>query len=203
MKRLFSVLAVIFMAMMLAACGGEAAQGTPTPIPASVVRPVQPTPVYPARADVFTLATPAAPPVLIDPTPTPLAAEALSAVESGPAGWTALLAIEQPPSAIGIATGGAAIYDEPGGRVLKSVPATGVINVTGISEDGRWLSVYDEAAIFGWTPVGQLVLYGADDLTVVSEAVNPAIVATLIADVMQPVTVLDELMATLEAMPEP
>jgi hypothetical protein len=203
LKRWFGVLLVIGTAMVLAACGGGAAQGTPTPIPASVVRPVQPTPVYPDRADVFTLATPAAPPILIGPTPTPLTAAALSAVNAGPAGWTALLTIEQPPSAIGIATGGAAIYDEPGGRVLTNVPATGVLNVTGISEDGRWLSVYDEAAIFGWTPVGQLVLYGADDLTVVQEAANPAIVATLIADVMQPVTVLDELMATLEATPAP
>jgi hypothetical protein len=61
---------------------------------------------------------------------------------------SALLAIDQPPSAIGIATGGATIYDTPGGRVLKSVRATGVLNVTGISEDGRWLSVYDEAAAF-------------------------------------------------------
>ena len=202
-KRGFGVGVLLVLAVMLGACGGEAAQGTPTPIPASVVRPVQPTPVYPARADVFTLATPASAPVFIAPTLEPPPAAALSAVESGPAGWQALLAIDQPPSAIGIATGGAAIYDEPGGRVLKSVPATGVLNVTGISEDGRWLSVYDEDATFGWTPVGQLVLYGADDLIVVNEAVDPAVVATLIADVMQPVNVLDELMATLEATPGP
>jgi len=189
---------MVVLAVMLAGCGGSATQGTPTPIPASVVRPVQPTPIYPDRADVFTLATPIATPVLIAPTLAPPPAAALSAVDSGPTGWQALLAIQQPPSAIGIATGGAVIYDAPGGRVLKSVPATGVLNVTGISEDGRWLSVYDEDAAFGWTPVGQLVLYGADDLTVVSEAVDPAIVATLIADVMQPVSVLDDLMATLE-----
>ena len=198
------VLGVAIMILTLAAgCGGGAAQGTPTPIPASVVRPVQPTPVYPDRADVFTLATPAATPIFIAPTPEPPPAAALSVVESGPAGWQALLAIDQPPSAIGIATGGAVIYDSPSGSVLKSVRATGVLNVTGISEDGRWLSVYDEDAAFGWTPVGQLVLYGADDLTVVSEAVDPAVVATLIADVMQPVTVLDDLMATLEATVEP
>lgn len=202
-KRLFGALVTMMATAVIAACGGDVTQGTPTPIPASVVRPVQPTPVYPARADVFTLATPATTSVFIAPTLAPPPAAALSAIESGPAGWRALLAIEQPPSAIGIATGGAAIYDAPGGRVLKSVPATGVLNVTGISEDGRWLSVYDEAAIFGWTPAGQLVLYGADDLTVVSEAVDPAVVATLIADVMQPVTVLDDLMATLEATPAP
>jgi hypothetical protein len=82
------VLGVAIMILTLAAgCGGGAAQGTPTPIPASVVRPVQPTPVYPARADVFTLATPAATPIFIAPTPAPPPAAALSAVESGPAGW--------------------------------------------------------------------------------------------------------------------
>lgn len=190
-------------AVLLSACGGAAQQGTPTPIPASVVRPVQPTPIYPARADVFTLATPIGTPIIIRPTPELPPAAALSEVERGPAGWRALLAIKQPPSAIGIATNGAVIYETPGGRVLKSVPATGVLNVTGLSEDGRWLSVYDETAVFGWTPVGQLVLFGADDLTTVTEAVDPAIVATLIADVMQPVNVLDNLMATLEPTPTP
>jgi hypothetical protein len=48
-----------------------------------------------------------------------------------------------------------------------------------------------------------LVLFGADDLTTVTEAVDPAIVATLIADVMQPVNVLDDLMVTLEPTPTP
>lgn len=187
--------------LILAACSSPT-PATPTPIPADVVRPVQPTPVYTARADIFTLNTPQGTPIFITPTPTP-ALEALSAVRRGPAGWTALLAIEQPPSAIGIATGGAAIYDRPGGRILKQVPPTGVLNVTGISADGRWLSVYDENAVFGWTPAGQLSLFGADDLTVVDQAVNPGVVATLIADVMEPVNVLDELMATLNATPQP
>lgn len=184
--------------LLLGACGGAAPQGTPTAIPASVVRPAQPTPIYPARADVFTLATPMNTPIMLSPTPSAPSVAALSEVERGPVGWQALLALEQPPSAIGIATGGATIYTTPGGRPLKSVPAAGVLNVTGVSADGRWLSVYDETAVFGWTPVGQLVLFGADDLTTVSEAVDPAIVATLIADVMQPVNVLDDLMATLE-----
>jgi len=202
-KRGFVGGMLLVLAVMLAACGGGAAQGTPTPIPADVVRPVQPTPVYPSNADVFSLATPEASPVFITPTPEPVSAAALSAVSSGSAGWTALLAVEQPPSALGIATGGSAIYDEPGGRVIKSIPATGVLNVTGISEDGRWLSVYDEDAAYGWAPAGQVKLFGADDLTVVQHAVDPAVVATLIADVMQPVSVLDELMATLEATPQP
>jgi len=191
------LLVVLLMTLTLTACGG-AAQGTPTAIPADVVRPVQPTPAYPPRADIFTLATPAAPPIFLTPTPEPPSAAALSALDTAPLGWQALLAIEQSPSAMGIATGGATIYEQPGGRTLKSVPATSVLNVTGISADGRWLSVYDDDAVHGWVPTGQLLLYGADDLIVVEQAVDPGIVATLIADVMQPITVLDELMATLE-----
>ena len=65
MRRLGFVVVLVVTVVMVGACGSEAAQGTPTPIPASVVRPVQPTPVYPGRADVFTLATPAATPVLL------------------------------------------------------------------------------------------------------------------------------------------
>lgn len=194
----FLASALLMLTVMLSACGG-AAQGTPTAIPADVARPVQPTPVYPARADVFTLATPAAPPIFLTPTPAPPNAAVLSALETGPARWQALLAIEQSPSAMGIATGGATIYEQPGGRVLKSVPATSVLNVTGVSADGRWLSVYDDSAVYGWVPASQLLLYGADDLIVVDKAVDPGMVATLIADVMQPVNVLDDLMATFAA----
>lgn len=193
----------LLILLLLGACSGGAPQGTPTPIPASIVRPVQPTPVYPARADLFTLATPSNTPIILSPTPEAPSAAALSEVEAGPVGWQALLAIEQPPSAIGIATGGATIYATPGGRALKSLPAASVLNVTGVSPDGRWLSVYDETAVYGWTPAGQLVLFGADDLTTVATAVDPAVVATLIADVMQPVNVLDGLMTTLEATVEP
>lgn len=200
MNKLTPLLAAL--ALLLAACGG-APPAEPTPLPANAVRPEQPTPAYPSNADMFTLATPHVTPVFITPTPSPEDPAALSAVSTGRAGWTALLAIEQPPSAVGIATGGAAIYDEPGGRVLKSVPGTGVLNVTGVSADGRWLSVYDETGVYGWTPAGQLALFGDDDLIVVDEAVDPGVVATLIADVMQPVNVLDDLMATLETTPTP
>lgn len=200
MNKLMPLLAAF--SILLAACGGPP-PSDPTPLPASVVRPEQPTPVYSSNAQVFTLATPRVTPIFVTATPSPEDPAALSAVSTGRAGWTALLAIEQSPSAVGIATGGAAIYDEPGGRVLKSVPGTGVLNVTGVSADGRWLSVYDETGIYGWVPSGQLALFGDDDLTVVDKAVDPGVVATLIADVMQPVNVLDDLMATLEATPSP
>jgi len=190
------------LVLLLAACGGPP-QADPTPLPAAAVRPEQPTPAYPSRVGPFMLATPLATPVFVTATPAPVDPAALSAVDTGRADWIAQLAIEQLPSAVGIATGGAAIYDAPGGRLLKSVPSTGVLNVTGVSADGRWLSVYDETGVFGWVQSGQLVLFGDDDLTIVDEAADPGVVATLIADVMQPVEVLDDLMATLEAAPTP
>jgi len=194
--------AAAVLVLFLAACGGPP-QADPTPLPAAAVRPQQPTPAYPSSVGPFTLATPLAAPVFVTATPAPVAPAALSAVVAGQVERDAQLAVEQPPSAVGIATGGAAIYDAPGGRLLKSVPSTGVLNVTGVSVDGRWLSVYDETGVFGWVSSGQLVLFGDDDLIVVDAAVDPSVVVTLIADVMQPVEVLDSLLATLEAVPTP
>ncbi len=180
----------------LAGCGGPP-QPTPTPIPAEVVRPVQPTPVYPNQATIFTSATPQGTPVLVKPTPALAVPEQVVAErQASPIG-------EILPSALGIAPSGGAIYDAPNGALVKRVPSTGLLNVTGISADGRWLAVYDDESAYGWTPVGQLVLFGADDLTSVSQPSDPSVVATLIADVMQPVSVLDALMATLEAIPQP
>ena len=109
------------------------------------------------------------------------------------------LAMEQTPSASGIATGGATIYDAPGGRGLASVPVAGIVTITGKSADGKWYAVYNDAAVYGWTPVGQLRVFGGDDLIVVDKALDPAPVATMIAQAMEPVKVLDSLMPTLEA----
>ena len=47
----------------LAGCGGPP-QPTPTPIPAEVVRPVQPTPVYPQPGHHFYVSYPAGDPCL-------------------------------------------------------------------------------------------------------------------------------------------
>ena len=65
----------------------------------------------------------------------------------------------QTPAAMGIASGGTAIYAEPGGRALATVPVGGVLTVTGKSADGDWYAVYNEDAVFGWAPAGQLRVY--------------------------------------------
>ncbi|MBW7881137.1 MAG: SH3 domain-containing protein [Caldilineaceae bacterium] len=197
-----SHLSLLALLVVLAGCSGPQAPD-PTAIPADVVRPAQSTPEYPNEASVFTVRTPSAEPILVTPAATAEDAAALSAVANGPAGWTALLAVEQPPSAVGIARGGAAIYAEPGGSVLRRIGAGGVLNVTGKSADERWVSVYTDDGVFGWTPASQLLLYGDDDLVVVERAPDPGAVATLIAQAMEPVSVLDDLMATLAATPSP
>jgi hypothetical protein len=181
---------------LLAGCGG-AAPATPTAIPASVVRPVQPTPAYPTSAAVYALLTPGMTPQFVDAPAANAAAPA--AAGSGERAAIALYMQEQTPSAMGIAPGGAAIYAERGGRVVASVPVAGVLTVTGKSADGAWYAVYNDDAVFGWTPAGQLRVYGDEDLVIVEEAPDPGPIATLLAQAAEPVDVLDDLLAQLEA----
>lgn len=188
-------------ALLLWGCGGPA-PATPTAIPAGIVRPVQPTPQYPGGADVFALLTPQASPQFVA---APAAEDAPAETDAGAspaAGMSAaveLLIKNQTPSAMGIAPGGAAIYAERGGRALASVPSGGVLTVTGKSADGSWYAVYNDDAVFGWTPAGQLRVYGGEDLVVVEEAPDPAPVATLLAQTAAPVRVLDDLLAQFDA----
>ena len=188
--------ALLGTALLLGGCGGPQ-RAQPTAIPAGVVRPVQPTPQYPGGAEVFSLLTPGATPQFVL---TPAAEDALAvADESGSQQRAAIkLYIEnQTPSAVGISPGGTAIYAERGGRTLAAVPAGGVLTVTGKSADGAWFSVYNDNAVFGWVPAGQLRVYGEEELVVVTAAPDPAPVATLLAQAAEPVHVLDHLMATL------
>jgi hypothetical protein len=180
--------------LVLGGCGGPQ-RAQPTAIPAGAVRPVQPTPQYPGGAEVFSLLTPGATPQFV---PTAAAEDALSVVDESSRQQRAAIKLfieNQTPSAVGIAPGGTAIYAERGGRTLATVPAGGVLTVTGKSADGAWYSVYNENAIFGWVPAGQLRVYGGDDLVVVETAPDPGPVATLLAQAAEPVRVLDDLMA--------
>ncbi len=181
--------------LVLGGCGGPQ-RVQPTAIPAGVVRPVQPTPQYPGGAEVFSLLTPGATPQFV---PTAAAEDALSITDESSRQQRAAIKLfieNQTPSAVGIAPGGTAIYAERGARTLAAVPAGGVLTVTGKSADGAWYSVYNDNAIFGWVPAGQLRVYGGEDLVVVETAPDPAPVATLLAQAAEPVQVLDDLMAT-------
>lgn len=177
------------LGLFLAACGGE--RLTPTPIPASIVRPVQPTPVYEKSSD-FTISTPSA----ITGTVIPSAPIAQVAPDATTQSSIPLQEPDKPdsstmqqlPSALGIATSGAVLLDRPGGRVLVNLPSGATVTVTGKSADNRYLAAYTNDGMVGWVLVGQLLLFGADDLTVVQAAIGPGLIATLIAQDMHPFT---------------
>lgn len=185
------------LALLITACGRD--RVTPTPIPASVVRPVQPTPVY-GQSRIFRLETPQGEALLITPAPvapaTPPALPPLTPVPSQP-----MLPIAQNPSALGIATGGATLLDQPGGSALVGLPAGATVTVTGKAADGRYLAAYVDDGQAGWISASQLTLFGGDDLIVVTESLGPGPVATLLAEAMQPVRVLDQLVVTPTATP--
>lgn len=179
--RLRSAAALALLLALTAACGGPPPD--PTPIPADVVRPQQPTPPLSTAAPAFRVdpATPE-PAIFVTPMPT----TALTPVVGG-ARRSAGLAMRQPPSAMGIATAGVTLLDAPGGAPLQTIPPGGTLTVTGRSQDGAWLAAFATDSTAGWIPAGSVVLYGADDLTVVDFTFSPAPVATLLADAMQPV----------------
>lgn len=189
---------LVLILVVLAGCGGPQ-QAQATAIPASVVRPVQPTPQYPGGSDVFSLLTPGATARFV---PTATAEAALAVADETDSYQRAAIKLfieNQTPSAVGIAPGGTAIYAERGGRTLAAVPIAGVLTVTGKSADSAWYSVYNEDAVFGWVPAGQLRVFGGEDLIVVEQAPDPAPVATLLAQAAQPVRVLDDLMIQFDA----
>lgn len=177
--------AALLAAFVLAACGGPGA-AEPTAIPAGVVRPEQPTPAFSTAEPRFRLEDVTAEPRFVAtpaPRPTATPGELLSRAE-----LLGAFLMAQPPSAMGIATGGATITSERGGgAVVAAVPAGGTLTVTGRSVDGQWLAVFLEDASAGWVPANALRLFGADDLTVVDEAFSPGPVATLIAEARLPV----------------
>jgi uncharacterized protein YraI len=200
LQRVWFVLVLGALVLLLAACGG-AASGTPTPIPADVVRPEQPTPVYSTAQPLFRIEQ--------NSTIPPVFAATIAPVATAPPDADAIRAellkamlMNLPPSAMGIATGGATIYAEPNGSVVASLPAGGALTVTGRSQDGNWLAVYTSDAITGWVSAGSLRLFGDDDLEVVTNALSPAPVATMIAEAMLPATLLiADVIATRAAAP--
>ncbi len=178
----FIALAVALLT--LTACGGPPSAATA--IPADVARPDQPTPVFadatplPAAATLTPDASGGALPSGDGVTDSATSAPRLDLI-------TGLLATPRPPTALGIATGGATLLDAPGGAALQSLPAGTTVTVTGRSADGNWLAAYTEAAVAGWVAAGNLRLFGADDLTVVERAEGPGPIATLIAEAMEPI----------------
>lgn len=173
----------VVMGSLLAGCGGTT--GTPTPLPAAIVRPEQPTPVYPASM-AFTLITPtqSLPVVAITQT---TALPVISEEATPIAPKLSLAAAQLPfPTGMGIVRGGTALLEIPNGAVRQQLPAGAVVTLTGKSADGAWVAAYDDQGTSGWLAAQQLVLLGTETLTVVTTASGPGLAATLVAQAMAP-----------------
>lgn len=177
--------------LLLVACSGGPA--TPTALPFDAVRPIQPTPAY-ANSTQFRLATPEFNKALATNREPFTSTQLVEAPQTTP--QQSMLVTTQPPSALGIARGGAALLDQPGGGILLQLPAGEIVTVTGKSADGHYLAAYTNEGIVGWVAAAELTLYGADDLVVVDNTAGPGPIATLVAEAMQPVRVLETLVAT-------
>lgn len=195
-SRVMGWLMIGVAAVALTACGSGAA--TSTPVPASVVRPDQPTPVYPGST-AFALLTPTAAPVFVTGTP------AMAAVVAGADTSAASLPLDPtlfqpPPTALGIVRGGATLFDQPVGTVLRTLPAGAAVTLTGKTADGAWLAAYVESGEYGWVAASSLALFGEETLSVVTQALGPGLAATLVAEAMQPMA-MPTIVLTLTVTP--
>lgn len=181
--RLSWLLVLCLLLFSLAACGGGP-PGTPTAIPPSVAQPQQATPELVKDKPVFEEANGTTPVVIVPPTE---AGAVASLLPEDVATLTPIpLTFHIPPTAMGIATGGATIVDQPGGKVVATIPSGSTLTVTGRSADGKFLAVYEDDGTAGWVSTGSLQLFGADDLTVVDQPIFPAPIVTLLAEQMIP-----------------
>lgn len=165
---------------LVTACGS--APATPTPLPASIVRPEQPAPVYPTGT-AFTLVTPTGiAPLVVQLFPAFAAAEATQL----PPLPLDLSLLQPPPTALGIVRAGAALFEQPNGKVLQQLPAGATLTLTGKAADDIWLAAYTDQGESGWVAANTLALFGAETLTVVTQASGPGPAATLVAQAMAP-----------------
>ena len=177
------LLSLPLLVFLLAACGGGP-PAAPTAIPPSVAKPQQPTPELVKGRPVFDKTNSDTPVIIVPATETDINPSLLLPEEGTPTPLS--LAFKIPPTALGIATGGASIVDAPNGKVITTVPSGSTLTVTGRSSDGKFLAVYEDDGTAGWVSAGSLQLYGADDLTVVEQPLFPAPIVTMLAEQMIP-----------------
>jgi hypothetical protein len=183
----------------VAACGGGAEP--PTPLPAEV-RPEQPAPVYPAST-AFRLETPAATAVLVTPPilDLPLGDGEEATPQAPPLDLSFL---QPPPTGLGIARGGAALFAAPNGALLQSLPVGTTVTLTGRSRTAGWLAAYAANGERGWVAAGNFTLFGIESLETVDQPFDPSAVATRIAVDMAPIampTIVMTGMFTVTASP--
>ena len=171
------------LVLLVAACGRDRA--APTAVPAAGVRPEQPAPVYPAST-AFQLETPTGSPVLV--TPPALELLAVDAEEATPqAPLLDLSFLQPPPTGLGIARGGAALFAAPNGALLQQLPVGATVTLTGRSRTTGWLAAYAANGERGWVVANRFTLFGAETLETVDQPFDPSAVATRIAIDMAPI----------------
>lgn len=143
---------ICLLSLLPMACGGRGPE-EPTPIPAGVVVPAQPTVLFPTLTPIQpgpTL-TPA-PPSDVAPTPTwtpfPLSTQSLPFF---------LDATALPHDAI-------ALHAAPNGEVIGNVPSNRYLTAVVRSLDGAWLGIYTEDDQAGWVAADKVNLYGGEHL---------------------------------------
>lgn len=124
---------------------------TPTPTPS-------PTPLPTATA----MAAPAMPTKAPTALPTRARTGASAPVVTAGDGGMAQVAV--------VGGAGAELYDAPGGELLKALPLADAVTVGGRNADGSWLSITTGDGQKGWAPVDDIIVFGLEDLPVLSDA---------------------------------
>lgn len=189
----------LLLIFTLTACGGNGGPSGPTAIPPDIVRPAQSTPEFVERREPIVIPT---------LSPTPLGA---ANVENSPrvaALATARVeAARVPVAALGVATGTTTLYASPAAGdtptvPLLSIPAGATVTVTGISPDSQYYAVYTSIGQTGWIEATTLTVFGGSDLAIVTETYQPSAMATLLAQAMRPVNVIDQIVSQSTPLPQ-
>ncbi len=192
--------------LLLASCGRRPSE--PTPLPPGT-RIAQPTPDFGAPAQVGSAtqtANQAAQSLRTrlaqqraQPTATPAVSPAVS--RSSP---DLSLAVFERPTALGILSGGGALYSAPGGAITANLQLGATLTITGRSADRAWFAAYLADGAAGWVPAAQVRLFGdVANLETVDESLGPAVVATLIAQASLPQEPVATVIARLTPTPAP
>ena len=99
----------------------------------------------------------------------------VSVVSGGLAGVAqadAVYAVGESPAAQGsgvlaiVGAGEASLYEAPGGELIRVLPAGTVLTAVGRSADNLWVLVVTNDDKAGWAEIGQVVMFGIDQLPV-------------------------------------
>jgi len=64
----------------------------------------------------------------------------------------------------------ATLHDTPGGRILQTLAPGATLAAYGRTGDSKWVVVRTDANVTGWILTEQLVIFGVEDLPIMSDA---------------------------------